>query len=165
MKITKINVFIILLRLLTVLMLITMIVIVPFLPTENSWVVFPIIGILLFLLFTFMKSMFLDTINIYLKEDSIELSRFLGYQHQVLRNNEIRGFSDSEIELGRSRRKVKSLIIYTNNNEAFELIRYNYLNFEEIRDRLNRFEYLGEEPYQTGWMYRKYKFTDEHKIH
>jgi hypothetical protein len=165
MKITKINYFILLFRLTGVLVLILGIVIAPFLPTENSWVVIPIIGVFMYLIFVFLRSTILDTITIHLKKDKIELSRFLGYKHQALKNEAILGFSDSEIEIGRFRKKIKTIIIYTKDNEAFELIKYNYMNFNQIRDSLQRFEYLGYEPYQTGWMFRKYKFINEHNMH
>lgn len=164
MKITKFNIYILFLRLIAILVLISIIVIAPYLPTENSWVILPVIGVLLFLIYSLLRSTIFDTITIYFKNDSTELSRFLGYQHQVLKNNEILGFSDSEIEIGRRRKKIKTIVLYTKNNQAFELIRYNYLNFREIRNSLKQFEYLGTEPYQTGWMSRKYKFINKHNM-
>lgn len=164
MRITKINILTLLIRFIAVIVLISIIVIAPFLPTDNSWVVIPIIGVLMYVIFMFVRSTILDTITIHLKKGKIELSRFLGYKHQVLKNEKILGFADSEIEIGRFRWKIKTIIVYTKDNQAFELIKYNYINFNQIRDGLNRFKYLGFEPYQTGWMFRKYKYINEHNI-
>lgn len=160
MKITRINYFTLLLRLIFVFIMLISIVLVPFLPTDNSWVIPIIIAIFLLLIFSFLRSTLLDTISIRFQDNHIEISRFLGYKKQIIKFEDIQGFSDSEIELGRFPTKVSSVVLYTNDNQAFELIKYNYLNFSLIREKLACFSYLGFEPYHTGWVFRKYKFLE-----
>lgn len=96
-----------------------------------------------------------------MSNDSINISRLFGYNRRVIKNNEILGYSDSEIEIGSARIKVKTLILYTKENEAFELIKYNYWNFGEVKIKLKKYTFLGFEPYNTGLYYRKYKFKNK----
>jgi hypothetical protein len=87
------------------------IVLVPFLPTDNSWVIPIIIAIFLLLIFSFLRSTLLDTISIRFQDNHIEISRFLGYKKQIIKFEDIQGFSDSEIELGRFPTKVSSVVL------------------------------------------------------
>lgn len=158
MRITRINYFTLLLRLVFVAIMLLFVVVVPLMPTGNPWVIPIIIAIFLLLIFSFLRSTLLDTISIRFQDNHIEISRFLGYKKQIIKFEDIQGFSDSEIEFGRFPTKVSSVILYTDDNQSFELIKYNYLNFRMIREKLECFSYLGFEPYQTGWAFRKYKF-------
>lgn len=131
-------------------------------PTENYWVVPIILVIVGFLIFTFIRSSVLDTINLSVRNDSILISRLFGIQRKIIHNSEILGYSNSEIEIGRTRFKVKSIILYGKNNEVYELIKYNYLNFSEVRNFIETYPYLGAEPYSTGLYFRQYKFKTKH---
>ncbi len=133
-------------------------VLIPFMPSENYWAVPFIYVIFGFLIFTFIRSVMLDTISLSTSGDRITISRLFGFKRIALKMTDMKGFSDSEIEIGRMGFKAKTVILYTQKNEAFELIKYNYKNFQEIRNFLTRFNYLGEEPYETGLYFRKYKF-------
>jgi hypothetical protein len=131
-------------------------------PTENYWVT-PIIFVIFgFLVFTFIRSSVLDTINLSVRNDSIRISRLFGINRRIFQNSEILGYSNSEIEIGRTRFKVKTIILYGKNNEVYELIKYNYWNFSEVCNFIETYPYLGMEPYSTGLYFRQYKFKTKH---
>lgn len=78
---------------------------------------------------------------------------------------EINGYSKSEISYGRVPLNYcsKSIIIYSKNNNQFELIKIFNLNFENFEKELKKVEikYLGKEQYQIEKIYkRKYKYKN-----
>jgi hypothetical protein len=80
-----------------------------------------------------------------------------------LKFTEIYGYSKSEISYGRVPLNYcsKSLIIYTAENNQFEIIKIFNLNFDNFEKALKKTEitYLGKEQYEFEKIYkRKYKY-------
>ena len=73
---------------------------------------------------------------------------------------EIKGYSISEFVYGRNLYSSKSFIIYITNNEKIEFVKLFNLRFDDFINYLKKIDIvkLGNEPYQTGWYKRKYKF-------
>mgnify|MGYP006170631781 CR=1 FL=1 len=78
----------------------------------------------------------------------------------LLNLTEIKGYSISEFVYGRNLYSSKSFIIYIANNEKIEFVKLFNLKFEDFINYLKNIDIvkLGNEPYQTGWYKRKYKF-------
>ena len=150
------------LRIIATILLVIMFAFVPFLPTENPWVIPFVMIVFLFLFLSFLRSTFVDSITIQLYENSIEVNRFLGYKRRTYDSEEVLGYSNSEVEIGRSRIKSKSIILYTKDDNAYELIKYNYRNFKQIESGLMKYPNLGYEPYKTGLYFREYRYKNKY---
>lgn len=97
---------------------------------------------------------------IFVNESKVEIYKPLRFQRFCIKNEDIRGFSISEIWYGRYLYSSKSFVIYTNSVEKFEIINIVNLNFDKVLSLLKKYKIknLGKEPYQTGFFNRKYKF-------
>lgn len=110
------------------------------------------------------KSIIIETYDLLIEEEKLILRRPLIGTKKTIDTKTIKGFSTSEIKFGTrwgsSLFKSKSVVIYTDNFEPFELIRYNYLAFDGIENKFRELglTYLGHEDYRTGIFSRKYSF-------
>ncbi len=126
--------------------------------TNNLFIVLTLFFILVLAIFYYQFSN--QFIIVFVNDSKVEVYKPLRFQRFRLKNEDIRGFSTSEIWYGRYLYSSKSFVIYTNSGEKFEIINIVNLNFDKILSSLKKLKIknLGKEPYQTGFYKRKYKF-------
>ncbi|MFN8777150.1 MAG: hypothetical protein ACK5XV_10320 [Flavobacteriales bacterium] len=163
-RITKINYLLLFVRIAAILALIFVLTLIPFISYTPLGVQLSTVVIVSFLLFTYIRSMIFDTITIEVGNEELVLSRLFGIQKRRYSFDEISGFSDSEIILRMDIKRPRSVILYTKQNTVFEIIDYNYRNFNEIKSFLSQFHHFGFEPYKTGFYFRTYAHRSIHTI-
>lgn len=94
----------------------------------------------------------------------IIIFQLLKLKVEKLKFVEIYGYSKSEISYGRIPLNYcsKSIIVYSEENNQFEIIKIFNLNFENFERELQKTEikYLGKEQYEMEKIYkRKYKYV------
>lgn len=121
--------------------------------------------IVLMLFFTLVLAIFYYQFSnqftiLFVNESKVEIYKPLRFQRFCIKNEDIRGFSTSEIWYGKYLYSSKSFVIYTKSLEEIEIINIVNLNFDKVLSLLKKYKIknLGKEPYQTGFFKRKYKF-------
>ena len=99
-----------------------------------------------------------------INSSDIIIFQLLKFKIVKLKFTEIYGYSKSEISYGRVPLNYysKSLIIYSAENNQFEIIKIFNLNLENFEEALKKTEiiYLGKEQYKFEKIYkRKYKYV------
>lgn len=102
-------------------------------------------------------------IFIKINPNQIVIYQLLKLKVKKINVEEIRGYSKSVMAYGTAPTyNSKSIVIYTENNNQFEIIKIFNLNFSAFENELKKtdIKYLGQESYSTEKMYkRKYKYV------
>jgi hypothetical protein len=101
-----------------------------------------------------------------ISSSEIVIFQLMKLKIKTLRFEEINGYSKSKISYGKIplNYNSKSIVIYSKNDNQFELIKIFNLNFEIFEDKLKqtKIKYFGNEQYQTKKIFkRKYKFVNK----
>jgi len=96
-------------------------------------------------------------------ENGIALIKPLRAKVKFYTWQEIKGFSTSQICYNLRSEPVwcsDSVVIYTNDKEVFEIIKVYNFRFNIVEKKLKEYNvnYLGFEPFKSGFIVRKYKF-------
>lgn len=77
--------------------------------------------------------------------------------------DEILGYSNSKVYFGKHTWKSKSIVIYFKSGKTSEILSSFVSGVDELEKELKKgkVKYLGFEHYNTGWFFRKYKFTKQ----
>ena len=116
-------------------------------------------SIMVYLTYYFAKIIFNQSYNFKIEENNIFKISILSGKKELLKTNEIKGFSTSEYPL-----KIwtfKSIILYLENGKKIELPQFLYFNFGKIEDEFikNSIRNLGHEKHKWKlWDSRYYEF-------
>jgi hypothetical protein len=126
---------------------------------KNFVLFFPLIFLLL-VITLFYKQFSSQFVYIKIEDKKITIYQPLKIKKILLNLAEIKGYSISDFVYGRNLYSSKSFIIYITNNEKIEFVKLFNLRFDDFINYLKKIDIvkLGNEPYQTGWYKRKYKF-------
>uniref|UniRef100_UPI00404AF4FF hypothetical protein n=1 Tax=Flavobacterium sp. TaxID=239 RepID=UPI00404AF4FF len=126
---------------------------------KNFVLFFPLIFLSLVIIL-FYKQFSSQFVYIKIEDNMITIYQPLKIKKILLNLTEIKGYSISEFVYGRNLYSSKSFIFYTANNEKIEFVKLFNLKFEDFLNYLKNIDIvkLGNEPYQTGWYKREYKF-------
>lgn len=106
----------------------------------------------------------------YFKIVQIELNQFSTFELKSFKTfhanfHEISGYSTSKVSFGKYTWKSKSMIIYFKSGKVVEILSSFVSNVDLLENefKIRKIKYLGFEDYNTGWFFRKYKFTEKTK--
>lgn len=103
------------------------------------------------LFYMFFSALFRNTKSYIIQDECIIVNDYFGFKSGKIDKSDVMGFSTSHVPYNFGREP--QIIIYIKDGTKFQLTRFEYFNFKEIKPALRKrhYRYFGYEPYVWKW--------------